>query len=81
MIAGRQRTWFQATQRRVNFTTEILGRIRDAKILGLSEYLAKSITALRDEELAKSKAFRRVSSFKICLGEWILREEALACTN
>ncbi len=69
MISGRQRTWLEATQRRVNFTTETLGRIRDVKILGLSEYLLKTMTGLRDEELQKSKAFRRVSSFKVWLGK------------
>lgn len=68
MIAGRQRRWLQRTQKRVQFTTETVGRIRDAKMLGLAEYLSTTITTLRDEELNVSKAFRRVQTFKVCLG-------------
>lgn len=70
MIAGRQRKWLQRTQKRVQFTTETVGRMRDAKMLGLTDYLSTTISTLRDEELDVSKAFRRVQTFKVCLGRW-----------
>ncbi|KAG4437467.1 hypothetical protein IFR05_007049 [Cadophora sp. M221] len=67
MIAGKQRICFEATQTRINFTTEILGRLRDVKALGLSNMLSQDIADLRDQELKLSKSFRRVNVMKICL--------------
>ncbi|KAH8646856.1 putative ABC transporter [Xylariales sp. PMI_506] len=67
MIAGRQRRWLDFTQKRVNFTTEVLGRIRDIRALGLIELFARDISDLRSQELNRSKAYRSVQSIKICL--------------
>ncbi|RAH74153.1 multidrug resistance-associated protein [Aspergillus aculeatinus CBS 121060] len=66
-VTARQKTWLQATEKRVNFTSAILGSIRNAKFLGLSEIMGTMIDALREEELTISKRFRRIQTIRVCM--------------
>lgn len=72
-VTARQKTWLQATEKRVNFTSAILGSIRNAKFLGLSEIMGTMIDALREEELTISKRFRRIQTIRVCMGMYLLR--------
>lgn len=67
-ISTRQKEWLQATEKRVNFTTSIMGSIRNVKFLGLAEIMSSKIEALRAEELEISTRFRRLQSVRVCMG-------------
>ena len=50
-VSARQESWLRATEKRINFTTSILGSIRNVKVLGLTEVMSSMIEGLRTEEL------------------------------
>ncbi|GFF44547.1 hypothetical protein IFM46972_07580 [Aspergillus udagawae] len=66
-VSTRQKEWLRATEKRINFTTSILGSIRNVKFLGLDETMRSKIEALRTEELEVSKKFRRIQSIRVCM--------------
>jgi hypothetical protein len=66
-VSTRQKEWLRATEKRINFTTSILGSIRNVKFLGLDETMRSKIEALRMEELEVSKKFRRIQSIRVCM--------------
>ncbi|RAO71528.1 uncharacterized protein BHQ10_007540 [Talaromyces amestolkiae] len=66
-VTTRQKTWLQAMEKRINFTTSVLGSIRSVKLLGLTEAMATMINALRVDELNISKKFRRVQTVRVCM--------------
>ncbi|KAH8702423.1 multidrug resistance-associated protein [Talaromyces proteolyticus] len=66
-VTTRQKTWLEATEKRINFTTAILGSIRNVKLLGLTETMAAMIDALRVDELNISKKFRRIQTVRVCM--------------
>jgi hypothetical protein len=67
-VSARQKTWLQATEKRINFTTAVLGSIRNVKFLGLTEIMGAMIDALRVDELRISKKFRRIQTVRVCMG-------------
>ncbi|KAJ5591589.1 multidrug resistance-associated protein [Penicillium hispanicum] len=66
-VSTRQKTWLQATEKRINFTTAVLGSIRNVKFLGLTETLRDMIEAFRVDELNISKKFRRLQTVRVCM--------------
>lgn len=66
-VTTRQKTWLQAMEKRINFTTVVLESIRNVKLLGLSEVMATMINGLRVDELNISKKFRRVQTVRVCM--------------
>ncbi|KAI4915033.1 hypothetical protein J4E90_005070 [Alternaria incomplexa] len=54
-----QRIWLDAIQRRVAYTTAVLGCSKGFKMLGLTEFLSKRIQALRVKELADYAVYRK----------------------
>lgn len=71
VITSRQRAWLEAVQKRINYTSEILGSMRSVKILGLTSQQAKAIQQFRKTEIATSKKYRKVQSLNISLGLYI----------
>ena len=69
LIRIRQRSWNEAVERRVSETTEVLGMIRGAKLIGMVEHLFRHIQQLRRDELEICKGFRRLQVFKNVLGK------------
>lgn len=67
-VSTRQKEWLRATEKRINFTTSILGSIRNVKFLGLADIMSSKIEALRVDELEVSKKFRRIQSIRVCMG-------------
>lgn len=67
-INSRQRTWLEAVQKRINYTSEILGSMKSVKILGLTGQQTVNIEQLRKTEIAASKKYRKVQSLNISLG-------------
>ena len=67
-VSTRQKDWLKATEKRINFTTSILGSIRNVKYLGLTETMSNMIESMRMEELEISKNFRKLQSIRICMG-------------
>ncbi|KAK2608594.1 hypothetical protein QQS21_002820 [Conoideocrella luteorostrata] len=55
-VSARQSAWIKDTQRRVNYSTNILGSLRNVKMLGLTDQMSSNIQAMRDDEM---KSFRR----------------------
>ncbi|KAJ6139125.1 hypothetical protein N7471_005611 [Penicillium samsonianum] len=66
-VSIRQKTWLQATEKRINFTSHVLGSIKNVKFLGLTEIIKRSIEGLRIDELEISKKFRRVQTVRVCM--------------
>ncbi|KAE8407397.1 multidrug resistance-associated protein [Aspergillus pseudonomiae] len=66
-VSARQQSWLQATEKRINFTTGILGSIQNIKFLGLTEIMGAMINALRVDELRVSKRFRRIQTVRVCM--------------
>jgi ATP-binding cassette subfamily C (CFTR/MRP) protein 1 len=54
-----QRIWLDAIQRRVAYTTAVLGCSKGFKMLGLTEFLLKQIQGLRVKELADYAGYRK----------------------
>ncbi|KAJ5117114.1 hypothetical protein N7526_011223 [Penicillium atrosanguineum] len=77
-VSTRQKEWLRATEKRINFTTSILGSIRNVKFLGLAEIMSSKIEALRVEELEVSKRFRRIQSIRVCMEKRQLLRPLLA---
>jgi len=69
-VSSRQKDWLQATEKRINFTTSILGSIRNVKFLGLTEIMSSMVEALRMEELEVSKKFRKLQSIRVCMSAY-----------
>jgi hypothetical protein len=67
-IRPRQRQWMQAVQKRVAYTSDVLGSIKGMKMLGLTEMITGNLQDLREQELQKSKRFRHVQIVNITLG-------------
>lgn len=68
-ITSRQKAWLVTIQRRINYTSGILGSMKNVKMLGLTNQLSTNIQQLRSSELATSKRYRRVQSLNISLGK------------
>lgn len=68
-ITSRQATWLAAVERRINFTSEILGSMRSVKMLGLEAQMSTHIEDLRTTEITSSKRYRRVQCLLIALGK------------
>ncbi|KAI0465937.1 P-loop containing nucleoside triphosphate hydrolase protein [Xylaria cf. heliscus] len=66
-VSKSQKTWLEAIQSRINFTSEILGSMKNVKMLGLTGKMFNMIQALRDDEIAKSKKFRQVQAYYISI--------------
>lgn len=69
LIGPRQKSWIQAMQRRINYTSEILGSMKNVKMLGLTDNMVSNIDNLRTDELAVSIKYRIVQSLDISLGK------------
>lgn len=67
VLLKRQKIWFEAMQRRINFTTNTLSHLKSVKMLGLGEKMQQVIRGLRAAEIEKSRLYRSVSSLHICL--------------
>ncbi|KAK4071607.1 uncharacterized protein Triagg1_5845 [Trichoderma aggressivum f. europaeum] len=66
-IGERQRVWIQASQKRVNATANMLGWIKEIKMLGLESRFRSILESFRDQELKVSKAYRHLTLISIVL--------------
>ncbi|KAE8320751.1 P-loop containing nucleoside triphosphate hydrolase protein [Aspergillus sergii] len=66
-VSRHQKSWLEATQKRVDFTTRVLGSIKSIKMLGLIEGMVYMIEVLRTEELKISKKFQRIQAARVSL--------------
>ncbi|RMZ47327.1 hypothetical protein CA14_002094 [Aspergillus flavus] len=66
-VSRHQKSWLEATQKRVDFTTKVLGSIKAIKMLGLIEGMVYMIEVLRTEELKISKKFQRIQAARVSL--------------
>ncbi|KAK8096968.1 P-loop containing nucleoside triphosphate hydrolase protein [Apiospora kogelbergensis] len=66
-IGPRQKNWLEATQKRINYTTEILGAMRNVKMLGLAKQMEYNIQNMREREMAVSRRYRRLHALNIGL--------------
>ncbi|KAK5993610.1 ABC multidrug transporter B [Cladobotryum mycophilum] len=57
-LVGRQMHYQQATQDRINFTSEVLGSMKAVKMLGYTERFTQLIEQRRDYDLAEGKHYR-----------------------
>ncbi|KAI0508944.1 P-loop containing nucleoside triphosphate hydrolase protein [Xylaria bambusicola] len=66
-VSKTQKTWLEYIQTRINFTSEILGSMKNVKMLGLTRHMFDTIQNLRDDEIAKSKKYRQVQAYYISI--------------
>jgi ATP-binding cassette, subfamily C (CFTR/MRP), member 1 len=59
----------EATQKRVNLTTELFGSIKAVKMLGFSKMLSRAVQVMRVAELDLSKGYRKLSVTNTCLSK------------
>ncbi|KAB2571080.1 ABC transporter C family member 4 [Lasiodiplodia theobromae] len=59
-IGQLQKSWNEAVQKRLHVTADTLGRIKEARLMGLSGILSSMIQNLRVEELRRSRALRKL---------------------
>lgn len=71
MVSDRQKKWLEATEKRINLTSSIVGSIRNVKALGLSEVMQDMIDSSRQDELRISKRFRRTQTIRVCTGMFL----------
>ena len=77
-MTARQKLWLEAVQRRVNFTANVLSHMKQVKMLGLSDKMQQIIRKSRNAEIDRSKKYRRLSSFNICLSRKLFWEKVLS---
>ena len=70
-VTTRQKVWLEAVQRRINYTSEILGSMRNVKLLGLTDQMSSNIDQLRSSEIGISKRYRKVQALNISLGQFL----------
>lgn len=70
VITSRQRAWLEAVQKRINYTSEILGSMKSVKILGLIGQQTANIQQFRKTEIAASRRYRKVQSLNVSLGAY-----------
>jgi ATP-binding cassette subfamily C (CFTR/MRP) protein 1 len=58
-MGARQVTWNQATQERITATSLVLSSIKSIKLMGFAKYIVTDIRRLRDNEIQKSRQFRK----------------------
>ena len=58
---GRQTAYQQETQKRINFTSEVLSSMKAVKMLGYTERFSTLIEEKRENEIRVGKYFRRLS--------------------
>lgn len=68
-VTGRQKIWLEAIQKRVNFTSEVLGSMKNIKMLGLTEKMGSILQEMRVRELNLSKKYRHLQTVLVCFGE------------
>ncbi|KAI0906085.1 P-loop containing nucleoside triphosphate hydrolase protein [Ustulina deusta] len=66
-VSKSQKTWLEAIQTRINFTSEILGSMKNIKMLGLTGHMFNVIQKLRGDEIAKSKKYRQVQAYYVSI--------------
>ncbi|ORY71658.1 multidrug resistance-related protein [Pseudomassariella vexata] len=66
-VTVRQKAWFEVIQRRINYTSEILGSMRNVKMLGLTETMSANIQQMREVEMDSSRRSRKVQSLNVSL--------------
>ena len=69
-VTRRQKRWLESIEKRINFTSEILGSIKNVKMLGLTEMMESLIKALREQEIVAMKASRKLGCVNTCIGEY-----------
>jgi len=72
-MTKRQKAWLEAIEKRINFTSEILGSMIGIKMLGLTEQMVNIIQGLRVEEMESSKRFRSIYSLNLCVGKQLAK--------
>lgn len=68
-VTVKQKLWFESIEKRINFTSEILGAMRNVKMLGLAHQMEKNIEQLRENEIHTSRLFRRFQSINNAIGK------------
>ncbi|KAF6825097.1 ABC multidrug transporter [Colletotrichum plurivorum] len=62
------KVWNEHIQTRITVTTEVLGAIKETKMLGMAPFLQKVIQDLRVEELVQAKQYRAMITYMNLLG-------------
>lgn len=78
LVPQRQRAWMKAIQKRVGFTSDVIGQIKSIKISGLTEAVAERMQRLRRSEIRHQKAFRRLQVGIITLGALHITDTRMA---
>ncbi|KAH0429478.1 ABC multidrug transporter [Colletotrichum camelliae] len=60
--------WSENIQTRITVTSEVLGSIKETKMLGMTEFLQKVIQDLRITELVRAKKYRAMITYMNVLG-------------
>lgn len=68
-ITASQGVWLELIQRRINFTSAVLGSMRNVKMLGLETQMATNIEDIRTREIESSKRFRKLLCLNVALGK------------
>jgi hypothetical protein len=62
-----QRAWVEKVEERLQITSYSLERIKEVKMLGLSETISRVIRGLRAAEIAVSAVFRKLLIVRVIL--------------
>ncbi|GKT86903.1 LOW QUALITY PROTEIN: ABC multudrug transporter [Colletotrichum tofieldiae] len=55
--------WNEEIQKRITVTSEVLGSIKETKLLGMVEFLQRAIQDLRISELGRAKQYRALITY------------------
>lgn len=64
---SRQKTYQEATQERINFTSAVLSSIKSVKMLGFTEHFTTLIEQKRRHDLKMGNKFRELSVYSNCI--------------
>ncbi|KAB5515468.1 P-loop containing nucleoside triphosphate hydrolase protein [Coniochaeta sp. 2T2.1] len=67
-IGQAQKRWVRGIQTRVDVTASVLGSMKEVKMLGFSDVVAKIVQDLRVEELKLSKRYRKLICLRVFIG-------------
>ncbi|KAI7780392.1 P-loop containing nucleoside triphosphate hydrolase protein [Diaporthe eres] len=68
LTGPRQKVWMEEIQRRVGFTSTVVGQMKNLKMSGLAAPVGKLIQQMRIDELRAGARFRMILSFTATLG-------------
>lgn len=66
-INPKQEAYVQAVKKRLKYASEVLGSMKNVKMLGLTSYMLSSMQSLREQEMQAIQKYNLIQAFNVAL--------------